>query len=68
LDHDRRRSRKTSRQSASDAEPVQILTWLPSSTTRLAGRLKNSIAVAELRIMHANSRSRHIAMPHNAID
>ena len=42
---------------------VQISTWLPSSTTRLVGRLKNSIALSALRSIQANSFSRQIAMP-----
>lgn len=48
-----------------DALPkdFHISTWLPSSTTRLVGNLKSSIAVAELAIIQANSRSRQIAMP-----
>src|SRR6476659_5050038 len=41
----------------------QISTWLPSSTTRLVGSLKNSIALSALRSIHANSFSRQIAMP-----
>ena len=42
---------------------AQISTWLPSSTTRLVGSLKNSIALSALRSIQANSFSRHIAMP-----
>ena len=42
---------------------LQISTWLPSSTTRLVGRRKNSIALAALRSIQANSFSRQIAMP-----
>jgi predicted aspartyl protease len=41
----------------------QIRSWLPSSTTRFVGNLKNSIALSELFIIHANSRSRHSAIP-----
>src|SRR5436190_1650861 len=42
---------------------AHIRSWLPSSMTRLVGSLKNSIALSELRIIQANSRSRHSAMP-----
>ena len=42
---------------------AQISTWLPSSTTRLGGSLKNSIALSALRSIQANSFSRQIAMP-----
>src|SRR6476661_1427460 len=42
---------------------VQISTWLPSSTTRLVGSLKNSIALSALRSIHANSFSRQMAIP-----
>src|SRR5205085_9954605 len=41
----------------------QISTWLPSSTTRLGGRLKNSIALSALRSIQANNFSRQRAMP-----
>lgn len=42
---------------------LQISTWLPSSTTRLVGSLKKSIAVAEFRSIHAKIFSRQIGMP-----
>src|SRR5205823_11583981 len=42
---------------------AQISTWLPSSTTRLVGRRKNSIALSALRSIQANSFSRHSIMP-----
>src|SRR3546814_1916558 len=42
---------------------AQISTWLPSSTTRLGGRLKNSIALSALRSIQEKSFSRHSAMP-----
>ena len=48
------------------AGQVQISTWLPSSTTRLVGSLKNSIALSALRSIQANSFSRQIAMPGRA--
>src|SRR6266536_5566315 len=41
----------------------QISTWLPSSTTRLVGSLKNSIALSALRSIQANNFSRQIAIP-----
>ena len=47
----------------SGAAGRQISTWLPSSTTRLVGSLKNSIALSALRSIQANSFSRQIAMP-----
>src|SRR3954452_20877050 len=42
---------------------AQISSWLPSSTTRLVGRRKNSIALSSLRSIQANNFSRQIAMP-----
>src|SRR3546814_8715923 len=42
---------------------AQISTWLPSSTTRLGGSLKNSIALSALRSIQEKSFSRHSAMP-----
>src|SRR5437868_11188258 len=50
-------------QGSHDDRLVQISSWLPSSTTRLGGRLKNSIALSALRSIQANSFSRQIAMP-----
>ena len=44
-------------------ERIQISTWAPSSTTRLGGSLKNSIALSALRSIQANNFSRQIAMP-----
>ena len=41
----------------------QISTWLPSSTTRLVGSLKNSIALSAFRSIQANNFSRQIAIP-----
>ena len=46
-----------------DDEAAQISTWLPNSTTRLVGSLKNSIALSALRSIQENSFSRQIAMP-----
>src|SRR3954468_9961635 len=46
-----------------DQRPAQISTWLPNSTTRLVGSLKNSIALTALRSIQANSFSRQIAIP-----
>src|SRR5438128_8652375 len=46
-----------------DQRRVQISTWLPSSTTRLVGRRKNSIALSALRSIQANSFSRQIIIP-----
>src|SRR3546814_1597622 len=40
--------------------------WLPSSTTRFVGILKNSIALSELLLIHANSRSRHRSEEHTS--
>src|SRR3546814_318257 len=45
------------------ARGAQIATWLPSSTTRLVGRRKYSIALSELRSIHANNFSRQIGIP-----
>ncbi len=45
------------------ASCLQICSWLPSSTTRLVGSLKNSIALSELLVIHPNSCSRHRAIP-----
>ena len=45
------------------APEVQISTWLPSSTTRLVGSLKNSMALSAFRSIQANSFSRQIAIP-----
>ncbi len=42
---------------------AQISTCEPSSTTRLVGSLKNSIALSALRSIQANSFSRQTAMP-----
>src|SRR6185312_1840675 len=42
---------------------VQISTCEPSSTTRLVGSLKNSIALSALRSIQANNFSRQIAIP-----
>jgi hypothetical protein len=41
----------------------QISTWLPNSTTRLLGNLKNSIALAALRSIQEKIFSRQIAIP-----
>src|SRR5687767_2883571 len=41
----------------------QISTWLPSSTTRLGGSLKNSIALSALRSIQPKSCSRQTGMP-----
>src|SRR3546814_9393567 len=41
----------------------QIATWLPSSTTRFVGKRKYSIALSELRSIHANNFSRQIGIP-----
>src|SRR5205085_12144721 len=46
-----------------DQRRAQISTWLPSSTTRFGGSLKNSIALSALRSIQANRRSRQIAIP-----
>src|SRR6059058_6030047 len=46
-----------------DQRARQISTWLPNSTTRLVGSLKNSIALTALRSIQANSFSRQIAIP-----
>src|SRR6218665_1295738 len=46
-----------------DERRAQISTWLPSSTTRLGGRLKNSIALSAFRSIQAKSFSRQTAMP-----
>src|SRR3954466_14352776 len=48
---------------APDRVRSQISTWLPSSTTRLVGRRKNSIALSALRSIQANSFSRQIIIP-----
>ena len=42
---------------------LQITTWVPSSTSRLPGMWKNSVAGVALRDMKRNSLSRHSAMP-----
>src|SRR3712207_9025143 len=42
---------------------AQISTWLPSSTTRLGGSLKNSIALSALRSIQEKRFSRHTGMP-----
>lgn len=44
----------------------QISNCDPSSTTRLVGSLKNAIGLSALRTIHANRRSRQIAMPGRA--
>ena len=54
-------------QFGSDDQRRQISTWLPSSTTRLVGSLKNSIALSALRNIHANNFSRQIAIPGRAL-
>ena len=46
----------------------QIRSWLPSSITRFVGSLKNSIALSEFFIIHANSFSRQSAMPGISLD
>src|SRR4051812_44609238 len=46
-----------------DERRGQISTWLPSSTARLVGRRKNSIALSALRSIQANSFSRQIIIP-----
>src|SRR4029078_12683433 len=51
------------RRNARDPRKVQISTGVRSSTTRLVGSLKNSIALSALRSIHANSFSRQIAIP-----
>ena len=40
---------------------------VPSSTTRLVGILKKTVALAALRDMAANSFSRHKAMPGDCV-
>src|SRR4051794_16117774 len=46
-----------------DQGRAQIATWLPSSTTRLGGSLKNSIALSAFLSIQKNSCSRQIAIP-----
>jgi hypothetical protein len=45
-----------------------ICTLVPSSTTELSGRWKNSTTPPELRVMAENSFSRHCAMPPPGVD
>ena len=54
--------RRPCREQDRDAH-AQISTWLPSSTTRLDGSRKNSIALSALRSIQANSLSRQSGMP-----
>src|SRR3546814_10536681 len=49
------RSSDPKRHFKAESDRAQISTWLPSSTTRLVGRRKNSIALSALRNIQANS-------------